>query len=199
MPDHLILASSSSTRAALLRAAGVTFEIEPSAVEEARIKRLARATGDSAAACALVLAVEKARVVSARHTGALVIGADQILVADDAWFDKPCDLTEAGVQLRTLRGRSHVLATAVSVLRDGAALWQATSAPRLTMRDFSDAFLDSYIAAEGESLLTAVGGYRIEGRGVQLFSRITGDHFAVLGLPLLELLNFLRLRGVAPV
>ena len=199
MPDRLILASSSSTRAALLRAAGLTFEIEPSAVEEARIKRLARATGDSAGACALVLAVEKARVVSVRHTEALIIGADQILVAGDTWFDKAGDLAEARQQLRALRGRSHVLATAVSVLRDGATLWQATSAPTLTMREFSDAFLDSYIAAEGESLLSSVGGYRIEGRGVQLFSRIAGDHFAVLGLPLLELLDFLRLRGVAPV
>ena len=197
MPERLILASSSAARATLLRAAGLTFEIEPSAVEEARVKRLARATGDSAVACALALAMEKARVVSVRYTDALIIGADQILVSGEEWFDKPADLNEARMQLRALRGRSHVLATAVSVMRAGAPLWQATSEPALTMRDFSDAFLDSYIAAEGESLLGSVGGYRIEGRGVQLLSWITGDYFAVLGLPLLELLDFLRQGGVA--
>ena len=197
MPERLILASASSARAALLRAAGIKFVIEPAAIDEPRIKRLARAIGDSAIACAHALAVEKARVVSARHPDALVVGADQILVAGDDWFDKPADLAEARAQLCALRGRSHALATAACLMAGGAVLWQATSAPELRMREFSDAFLDSYIAAEGEALLASVGAYRLEGRGIQLFSGIAGDHFAVLGLPLLELLGFLRQRGVA--
>jgi septum formation protein len=196
MPERLILASASAARAALLRAAGIAFEIEPAVIDEARIKRLARAIGDSAIACALALAVEKAREIAARHPDTLVIGADQILIAGEDWFDKPVDLAEARAQLQALRGRTHVLATAACVICGGAVLWQATSAPELTMRRFSDAFLDSYVAAESESLLRSVGAYRLEERGVQLFSGIIGDHFAVLGLPLLELLEFLRQRGV---
>ena len=197
MPERLILASASSARAALLRAAGIGFDIVPASIDEARIKRLARAIGDSAIACALALAVEKARAVCARHPDALVIGADQILVADEDWFDKPADTAEARAQLRALRGRTHALVTAACTIGDGQMLWQATTASELTMRDFSDGFLDGYLAAEGNALLGSVGAYRLEGRGVQLFSRITGDHFAVLGLPLMELLEFLRRRGVA--
>ena len=197
MPERLILASASSARAALLRAAGVEFEVVPASIDEARIKRLARAIGDSGTACALALAVEKARAVSADYPDALVIGADQILVADEDWFDKPADLLEARVQLRSLRGRTHALATAACIVSNAETLWQATSAPELRMREFTDAFLDTYITAEGEALLGSVGAYRLEARGVQLFSRIVGDHFAVLGLPLLGLLAFLRQRGVA--
>lgn len=197
MPERLILASASSARAALLRAAGFAFEIEPASIDEARIKRLARATDDTAAACALALAVEKARLISARHPDALVIGADQILVAGDEWFDKPTNLDAARLQLRALCDRTHLLATAACVVCEGVTLWQAISVPELTMRRFSEAFLDAYIAAEGESLLNSVGTYRIEGSGVQLFARINGDYFAVLGLPLLELLDFLRRRGTA--
>ena len=199
MPEQLILASASSARAALLQAAAITFEIEPAPIDETRIRRLARATGDTAAACALAVAVEKARVVSGRHPEALVIAADQILVAGDEWFDKPANLDAARAHLVALRGRTHTLATAACVLCDGTTLWQATSQPELAMRRFSDAFLDAYVAAEGESLLGSVGAYRLEGRGVQLFSRIAGDHFAVLGLPLLELLDFLRQRGIATI
>jgi septum formation protein len=198
MPEPVILASSSSARASLLRAAGVPFKVEPAEIDETRIKRLARVTGDTAIACALALATEKARTVSARNPGALVIGADQILVAGEEWFDKPADPVEARAQLHSLCGRTHVLATAVCVTSDGSALWRSTSEPELTMRSFSDSFLENYVAAEGQALLGSVGAYRIEGRGVQLFSRIAGDYFAVLGLPLLELLDFLRIREVMP-
>lgn len=198
MPERVILASASSARAALLHAAGVPFEIQPAAIDEARIKRLARVTGDTALACALALAVEKARTVSAHNAGALVIGADQILVAGDEWFDKPADLDEARAQLSRLRGRTHVLATAVCVISDGPVLWQATSGPELTMRTFSDAFLEAYVAGENDALLGSVGAYCLEARGAQLFSRIAGDYFTVLGLPLLELLDFLREREVLP-
>jgi septum formation protein len=198
MPERLILASASASRAALLRSAGVDFQVEPAAIDEARIKRLARVIGDSAISCALALSIEKARALSDSHPDALIIGADQILVTGDEWFDKPANLDEARTQLRALRGRSHNLATAACVLRDGEALWQATSEPELKMRPFTDAFLEEYLAAEGESLLVSVGAYRIEGKGVQLFSRIHGDHFSILGLPLLGLLDFLRHRGIAP-
>lgn len=194
--ERLILASASSARAALLSAAGIAFAIEPATIDESRVKREARRTGDSAMSCAIALAIAKACVVSQRHPEALVIGADQLLVAGTEWFDKPNDLADAKAQLQALRGRTHTLATASCVAGGGVALWRATSMPELTMRPFSDAFLDSYIDAEGEALLGSVGAYRLEGRGAQLFSRISGDHFAVLGLPLLELLGFLRERGV---
>jgi septum formation protein len=179
----------------LLEAAGIPFSIEPADIGETRIKAASRQAGQSAMASALTLAVEKARQVSERHPEALVIGADQILVAGDEWFDKPKSLAEARTQLRSLRGRTHVLAVAAGVVRDSREIWHATSAPEMTMRSFSEAFLDHYIAAEGDALLGSVGAYRFEGMGVQLFERMIGDHFAVLGLPLLELLDFLRSRG----
>jgi septum formation protein len=192
----IILASASPARAALLGAAAVDFSIEPAIVDEARLKRNARQAGDSAIHCALALATAKACFVSYRHPEAFVIGADQILTAGTEWFDKPGSLDEARAQLLALRGRVHQLATAVCVARGGMALWHATSTPEMTMRRFSDAFLEAYLAAEGDVLLSSVGAYRLEGAGVQLFSRIAGDHFAVLGLPLIDLLGFLREQGV---
>jgi septum formation protein len=194
--ESVILASASPARAALLRAAAVDFTVEPAAIDEARVKHGSRQAGDSAIVCASALAAAKACSVSRLHPEAFVIGADQILAAGMEWFDKPDNLAEACAQLLVLRGRTHTLATAVCVARAGSALWHATSAPELTMRRFSDVFLEAYIAAEGDALLGSVGAYRLEGRGVQLFSRIIGDHFAVLGLPLVELLGFLRERGV---
>ena len=179
-----------------MRAAGLDFTIEPAAIDEAALKREYCAAGRDASACAMALAEAKARAVAARHPGALVVGADQILVADDEWFDKPADLAEAMAQLRRLRGRDHILVTAVCAIRGEMRLWQAIAAPKLTMRSFGDGFLALYIKAEGEAVLGSVGAYRLEGRGVQLFARIEGDHFAILGLPLLELLEFLRGHGL---
>jgi septum formation protein len=195
MPERILLASASPTRARLLEAAGVAFAVEPAAIDEGPIKHEMRLAGRPAIECAQALARAKAATVSARHPDALVIGADQLLAAGDEWHDKPNTLAEARLQLQTLRGRTHVLATALCVLRDSERLWQAASLPELTMREFSEAFLENYIAAEGEAILSSVGAYRLETRGVQLFSRMTGDHFAVLGLPLFELLEFLRSRG----
>jgi septum formation protein len=178
----------------MLRAAGVQFVIDPAAIDEAAIKRQCRDLGHDAPACARVLAQAKARTVAQRHPDSLIIGADQILVAGDEWFEKPVDLAAAAAQLRRLRGREHVLATAACVVHRNDCLWQVGSAPKLTMRRFGEAFLASYIAAEGDALLGSVGAYRLEGRGVQLFARIEGDYFAILGLPLLVLIDFLRSR-----
>ncbi|MGD9616657.1 MAG: Maf family protein [Alphaproteobacteria bacterium] len=193
--ERLVLASASTARAALLRAAAVDVATEPAAIDEAAIKQEARRNGESAIGVATILATEKARTVSLRDPDSLVIGADQVLACGTTWFDKPRDLGEAREQLRSLRGRTHVLATAVCAAQAGVPVWRATSAPELTMRRFSDKFLDAYLAAESDALLSSVGAYRLEGRGVQLFSRISGDYFAILGLPLVELLGFLRERG----
>jgi septum formation protein len=198
MPIELILASASAARAQLLRQAGLSFRVEPAPIDEGAVKRRARQRGSSAVDCALALAEAKGRPVSLRYPKALVIAADQILVFGDDWYDKPTDLGAAREQLRNLRGRTHELVTAVELLRDGVLLWQTVSRPRLTMREFSEGFIDNYVEAEGETLLGSVGAYRLEGLGVQLFAGIDGDYFAVLGLPLLELLGFLRSVGAVP-
>lgn len=198
MAEPLILASASPARAALLQNAGIGFVVEPAAIDEAQLKHAAKAVGGSASDCALALAGEKARQVSRRHPESIVIGADQILEIAGVWFDKPQDLTEAHAQLQALRGQAHRLVTAACAVRGGDVLWHAVSVPELAVRTFSDAFLAAYIAAEGEALLGSVGAYRLEGPGAQLFSRISGDHFAVLGLPLIELLDFLRECGAIP-
>lgn len=195
--ELLILASASAVRSHLLRSAGLEFAVEPAAVDEAAVKRGCRAEDRSAADCALALAEAKAQAVSLRHPRALVIGADQILVCGGEWFDKPEDPLAVRRQLERLRGRPHVLETAVCAVENGARLWGALSAPRLTMHDFTDSFLDDYLAGEGEAVVGSLGGYRLEGRGVRLFARVDGDYFAVLGLPLIELLGFLHRRGRA--
>ena len=195
---RIVLASASTARASLLRAAGIDFTIEPAAIDEAAIKREARRGGEAAIGVAVILAAEKARAVSQRNPDSLVIGSDQLFASGMAWLDKPRDLGEAREQLLGLRGGTHILATAVCVAQGGVPVWRATSTPELTMRHFSEEFLDEYLAAEGEALLGSVGVYRLEGRGVQVFSRICGDYFAILGLPLIELLGFLRERRLLP-
>lgn len=195
---RLILASGSATRAGLLRGAGVAFEVVVVAVDEDGVKRSAQAEGAGAEETAVLLAEMKAARVSRRHPGALVIGADQILVCGAEWFDKPGDLAEARGQLLRLRGRGHRLATAVVCMIGGVRVWHDVASPVLTMRDFSEGFLDSYLRAEGSAVLATVGAYRLEGMGVQLFDRVEGEFAAVLGLPLLAVLGFLRQRGVLP-
>ena len=125
-----------------------------------------------------------------------MIGADQLLVCEGRWFDKPPDMVAARAQLLALRGRPHELMTAMVCWRGGQRVWQHLARPRLTMRGFSDAFLDAYLALEGEAVLGSVGAYRLEGPGVQLFDAVEGEHSAILGLPLLPLLDFLRGHGV---
>jgi nucleoside triphosphate pyrophosphatase len=192
----VVLASASAARAALLLQAGLDVMRDPANIDEAEVKTSFRRERLGAAGCAEALAEAKATSVSSRHRGAVVIGADQLLVCGERWFDKPSSLAQAREQLLALRGREHELVTAVCVLRDGAMAWQFVDRPRLVMRSFSDAFLEAYLAATGGDLLSSVGAYRLEGPGAQLFARIDGDYFSILGLPLLPLLDFLRAQGV---
>ena len=196
--EQLILASASASRARLLRAAGIEVVVEPAVLDEQVLKRAFRADRREAGECAVALAEAKAQQISQRHPRALIIGADQILVCEGAWFDKPSSLSDARAQLEILRDRAHELATAACVVRAGERIWHGISTPRLTMRHFSSSFLDEYLADEGAEVLSSVGVYRLEGRGIQLFERIEGDYFAILGLPLVELLAFLRDCAAVP-
>lgn len=192
------LASASRTRAELLRNAGVAFTAEPAGVDEHEIKLSMHKEGADVAAAALMLADLKARRISAHHPEALVIGADQILECNGTWFDKPVDMDHARAQLKTLRGRTHRLVSCACVCLTGARIWTHDDQARMTMRNFSDAFLEEYLERMGPRVLDVVGGYEVEGLGAQLFAEISGDQFAVLGLPLLPLLDFLRGHGVVP-
>jgi septum formation protein len=193
---RVVLASASLTRVHLLRAAGVPLEQRPVAVDESSLKEALRAEGISPGDAAVALAELKAQRVASQLPDAIVLGADQILIRDDRWFDKPQDRTEARAQLSALAGRWHELATAVVAFRGGARVWHHLAVPRLWLRDCSPEFLEAYLDALGEAALSSGGGYQIESLGAQLLARIQGDHFAVLGLPLLPLLEFLREQGV---
>ena len=188
----LILASASAARRDLLQAAGVRFTVQQPDVDEGAIKR--RMAGGPPGAIALALADAKAASVPA--SGAIVIGADQILVCEGRCFDKPRGLADAAAHLRALRGRQHELITAISCWRDGRQLWHHTAIPVLTMREISDGFIDAYLRLEGPACFAAVGAYRVEALGIHLFSHVSGEHSAILGLPLLPLLRFLRSEGL---
>ncbi|OUJ05576.1 nucleoside triphosphate pyrophosphatase [Acetobacter malorum] len=190
----LVLASGSAIRRKLLENAGLTFSVLSSSVDEEPLKKAGRAEGAPPETVALRLAEAKALSVSCAD--AFVIGADQMLSCKGDWYDKPADLTAARQQLLSLRGQTHTLHTAVVVCRNGQVLWQHVSEPQLTMRLFSDAFLEAYLAEEGDECLYSVGAYRIEGPGLHLFARMEGDQTAILGLPLLPLLEALREMGV---
>ena len=188
----MILASQSTARAALLRGAGLVFEQRPARIDEASVKE--SFGGKDPDECALMLASLKAARIRTPET--LIIGADQLLVCNDEWFDKPSDLPAARDQLQRLRGKTHTLITAIVCHRDGAEIWRHVARPRLRMRQFTDAFLDDYLALEGDAVLSSVGAYRLEGPGIQLFDAIEGEYAAIIGLPLLALLGFLRQHGV---
>ncbi len=187
---RLILASASRVRATMLRQAGLAFEIVPAHADEAATKRAM--AGADPLEIAGALAEIKARAIAAHHPDAAVIGADQMLVCGADLFDKPADMDEARSHLRRLRGRTHHLCTAAVVMRGGEVLWRHTEKPELVMRGFTDAFIGRYLAAIGDDALLSVGAYQLEGRGAQLFERVEGDFFSILGLPLLPLLGFLR-------
>lgn len=192
----LVLASRSAVRCRLLAAAGVAFETESPDVDETAAKR--GLEGATPREVAERLADAKAADVSGRRPGALVIGADQTLELDGRLFDK-AESPETGVErLRALRGRVHVLHAALACARDGAVVWRCLERARLTMRRFSDEFLDGYARRNPDALVRSVGAYELEGEGAQLFEAVEGDYFSILGLPLLPLLGFLRAEGVIP-
>jgi septum formation protein len=193
--ETLILASKSIARRGVLAGAGVPFQAEASGVDEEATKTRLLAAGADARTVAEALAEEKAVAVS-RGRPELVLGADQTLEFDGRLYDKAETLADARLRLQTLRGRPHQLHSAVVVAESGVAVWRETVSATLTMRDFSDAFLEDYLAAEGEAALGSVGCYRLEGMGAQLFAEIEGDYFTILGLPLMGLLELLRRRGV---
>jgi septum formation protein len=189
----LVLASKSDIRRQLLAAAGIPVEVRPADIDE---RGLARASGAASPQdVARLLASAKAKGVALAVPGRLVLGADQTLGFAGRAFSKAKDRPAARAQLAGLRGQAHELHSAVALVRDGTLLFEHVGAARLTMRAFSDAFLDRYIDASGEAVLHSVGGYQLEAFGVHLFERIEGDHFTILGLPLLPLLGFLRQAG----
>ncbi|MEQ1717789.1 MAG: Maf family protein [Hyphomicrobium sp.] len=207
-PQALILASGSAARRALLSSAGLFFRVCPADVDEAAIKAQmttpkktpitagAEDIGAGAATIAAALAVAKAQAVSRQHPGAFVIGADQVLSFGGELLFKASSAAEARFVLKRLRGHSHVLISAAALARDGEVVWQAHQRAVLTMRKFSDAFLEQYLDQADKSVLACVGCYELEGLGVQLFEKIDGDYFTILGLPLVPLLGALREHGV---
>ena len=191
----VILASVSVARASLLRQAGVCIETQAAGVDEDALKMSLLAEGSTPRDVADALAEAKAVKISARRPG-LVIGADTTLDLQGQLYDKPVDLADARRHLLAFRGQTHKLHSAVVIAEGGSPLWRHVATATLKVRPFSDAFLDAYIAAEDEALLSSVGCYRLEGMGAQLFSMIEGDYFSILGLPLLPVLDFLRAQGV---
>ena len=190
-----ILASGSASRRAILENAGLRFEVDPADVDEAALK--AKFRGD-AGALAVHLAEAKALAVSERRDE-LVLGADQVLAFDGKVFDKARDAREAGDRLSLLRGKTHWLKGGVALARAGQVVWRHETTCRMVVRNFSDDFLNEYLARAGDILTKSVGGYAFEGLGAQLFEHVEGDYFAVLGLPLLPVLSELRAQGAAPV
>jgi septum formation protein len=191
----IVLASGSAARARMLRDAGVDFIADVAAVDEQAVKASMAAETSNPARVAEVLAELKAVRVSARHPGALVIGADQMLDCDGTWFDKPTDRDSARAQLLALRDKTHRLTSSVVAVRDGRLLWHHSESAKLTMRRFSDAFLDHYLDRADAAVTSSVGAYQLEGLGAQLFMLVEGDFFTILGLPLLALMDFLRENG----
>ncbi len=189
-----ILASASAVRARLLAAAGVPMEQTASGVDEEALK--AELGGGGHESLAMALAEAKAAAVSAAHPGRLVLGADQLLVLGGRRFDKPRDREQAAAHLAAFSGRAHELVTAAAALRGGVVLWRRTDRAQIHVRRLSAAMIDAYLDVVGEAALTSVGAYQFEGPGAQLFERVEGDFFTVLGLPLLPLLEFLRSEGV---
>jgi len=200
-PDapSLVLASASAARARLLADAGLRVHCQAAAIDEESLKASLKAEGATPAQVAETLAELKAQRVAAKFAGALVIGADQMLSCNDVWFDKPPDRDHAAAQLRALSGKTHTLWTAVCVVRNGNRMWHHNAAARLTMRPLSDAFVETYLTAAGPAVYGCVGAYQLEGLGAQLFTKVEGDFFTVLGMPLLPLLDFLRSNKALPI
>lgn len=193
-PHPLVLASKSLARRHMLVSAGIPVEAMPSDIDE-RATEKSFSGGEDAGGIALFLAREKAKAVAARMPGRLVIGADQTLALGSQRFSKPADTDTARIQLNALRGRTHTLHSAVALLRDDTLLFEHQDAASLVMRNISDAFLDTYLEAADTTVTESVGGYQLERVGIHLFEKVEGDHFTILGMPLLPLLDALRRIG----
>jgi septum formation protein len=191
--EPLVLASRSESRRAVLAGAAIPVDILPADIDERAIEM--QAGRKPAGEVALILARAKASAVAVQRPGRLVLGADQTLGLGDRLFAKPADLAGARAQLKSLRGTTHALHSAVVLVRDGGVVFEQCETARLSMRDFSDRFLEAYLEAAGPAVTASVGGYQVEGVGIQLFEHIDGDHFTILGLPLLQLLSCLRREG----
>ena len=194
----VILASSSSIRAKMLRDAGVKFDVQIPYVDEETILRSLNSEGAKPADIADTLAEYKARHISNKNFSSLVIAADQVLAFNGQIYTKPKDMKEARAHLNLLKGQGHQLLSAVVIYEDMKPIWRHTGRAQLSMRNFSNAFLDTYLEKVGEDILHCVGCYQLESYGINLFTHIKGDYFTILGLPLLEVLSFLRTRGVIP-
>jgi len=192
-PQPLVLASKSDVRGKILAAAGLRFEIRPAQIDERAVEAAAKPPDPAAAA--RLLARAKAKAVACGMPGRPVLGADQTLARGAERFTKPRDRDDATRQLRSLRGRTHELHSALALIRDGEVLFQCVDIARLTMRNISDRFIDNYLDMVGDLALASVGAYQLEGIGVHLFERVEGDYFTILGLPLMPLLAFLRQSG----
>jgi septum formation protein len=195
MSQKLILASASSIRSRMLQQGGVTFDVQTARVDEEMVRNALVAEQAPARDIADALAEMKARKVSDRHPGALVIGCDQVLSFEKTVLSKPSTRDAAREQLTALRGNRHQLLSAAVICEDGQPIWRFVGTVRLVMRDFTDSFLDSYLDRNWPDVADSVGAYKLEEEGVRLFSRVEGDYFTVLGMPLLEILNYLTLRG----
>ena len=192
----LVLASASRTRLALLQNAGLNVVADPAAIDEAAVKAEMRAQGVGIEMVAIELATRKAQAVAARHSESLVIGADQMLETAGRWLDKPADRAAAARQLADLSHRSHRLVAAAVVVEAGREVWRTANTVVMHMRELSPTFIDHYLDRVGDAALASVGAYQLEGLGAQLITRVEGDYFTILGLPLLPLLGFLRQHGV---
>jgi len=192
----LVLASGSATRREMLERAGLAVTVDPPDVDEAAIKQDCRARGLAAGEAAIKLAIAKAAQVAPRHPGDIVLGADQMLDCGGEWFDKPADRAAAARQIGRLSGRTHTLFSAVAVVRGDAVIWRRLESAELSVRALSAEFIESYLDRVGDAVLGSVGGYQVEGLGIQLFDAIRGEHSTILGMPLIPLLSFLRDEGV---
>lgn len=198
MGERLLLASGSKIRATLLRNAGVNFDVRVPRVDEEMLKSALQAENANPREIADALAEMKAFRISEKEPGALVVGCDQVLEQGGQIYSKPKDKDEARHQLRQLAGKRHSLLSAAVIYEDGKPVWRHVGQVRMTMREISDTYLEDYLERNWESIRHSVGGYKLEEEGVRLFAQVHGDYFTILGIPLIELLSYLSLRGTLP-
>ena len=196
MADKIILASGSPFRKKMLEDAGVSFDVQRPEIDERAVEKAVQASGVTAEDLAAILAEAKALDVSQNNPGALVIGTDQTLSLGDEVLHKASDMEEARRRLLTLSGKTHQLNSAIVLVRDGDVVWRHVSVARLTMRQLDPGFIGRHLSRVGDKVLSSVGVYQIEGEGIQLFEKIEGDHFTIVGMPLLPLLQKLRELGM---